>query len=666
MAVVPMQRVNICALKKDRKQILEALQRKSVVEICDVMKEGQVFHKDDVSDTASQLSKNIQTGQKALQILDEYAPEKKPMLAFLHGRQEVSVEEYNLFRKIHPTANKIVRRLTTLEKIVITDRAEIIKNKLQLEAMEPWVTLDIPMNFEGTDSTGAFIGILPGAWTDEKLVEILAAYGPVETKIISTIGEQTCIFILGLKKYKDKIFDLLRMNGFARPMNLSDLSPAFFIENLNNENQKLEDEIQKSIKEITELSQKRDMIQFFVDYETTREEKYEVINRLLQSEHTFILTGYIPVTETEGLKKYLEANFDVDIQFKDPSPKADVPILLKNNSFASPLESVTEGFSSPNKNEIDPTSIMSLFYYLMFGLMLSDAGYGFLMASVCGFILLKFKKMEESWKKNITMFFYCGVATVFWGVMFSSYFGDVVDVVSTTFFGKTVSIPPLWFSPTAEPMRMLVFSMALGVVHLMTGLIMKFVQCVKNGQLLDGIYDAIFWFILIVSCVFVLMSSSMFMDIVGLTFILPAQVGNIAAVIALIGAVGIIAMSGRESKNKGKRIMKGMYNLYGITGYLSDVLSYSRLLALGLATGVIGTVINKMGSMSGSGVVKVIAFVVIFCVGHTLNFAINALGAYVHTNRLQYVEFFGKFYDGGGRKYIPFSTKTKYYKIKEN
>ncbi len=666
MAVVPMQRINICALKKDRKQILEALQRKGVIEICDVMKEGKVFHKDDVSDTASQLTKNIQTGQKALQVLDEYAPEKKPFLAFLNGRQEVTIEEYDLFRKIHPSASRIVKRLVTLDKMIQSDRAEITKNKLLLEAMEPWVSLDVPMDFEGTSSTSAFIGMLPNVWTEEKLVETMAEYGPVEAQIISVIGEQTCVFLLGLKKHKDKIFDLLRMNGFARPMNVSSESPAKQIESLRTEIQRLEDEIAKSIEEIEELAKNREMIQFFVDYETTREEKYEVINRLLQSEHTFVLTGYIPVTEIDTLKAFLEENFDVDIQLKDPSPKADVPVLLKNNSFARPLEGITEGFSSPNKEEIDPTSIMSVFYYMMFGLMFSDAGYGLLMVVVCGLILLKFKKMEDSWKKNITMFFYCGVATMFWGIMFSSYFGDVVDVVSTTFFGKTVSIPPLWFAPTSEPMRMLVFSMALGVVHLMTGLIMKFIQCVRNGKLMDGIYDAIFWFVLIISCVFVLMSSSMFMNIVGLTFILPSAVGNVASIIALISAVGIIVMSGRESKNKGKRIMKGMYNLYGITGYLSDVLSYSRLLALGLATGVIGTVINKMGSMAGSGVVKVIAFIIIFCVGHLLNFAINALGAYVHTNRLQYVEFFGKFYDGGGRKYMPFSTKTKYYKIKEN
>ena len=138
-----------------------------------------------------------------------------------------------------------------------------------------------------------------------------------------------------------------------------------------------------------------------------------------------------------------------------------------------------------------------------------------------------------------------------------------------------------------------------------------------------------------------------------------------AAVFAAIGAVGIVFTAGRESRSPFKRLLKGLYGLYNISGYLSDILSYSRLLALGLATGVIASVFNQMGSMAGGGVAGAIVFILVFLIGHTLNIGINVLGAYVHTNRLQYVEFFGKFFEGGGRKFNPFSAKTKYYKIRE-
>ena len=142
--------------------------------------------------------------------------------------------------------------------------------------------------------------------------------------------------------------------------------------------------------------------------------------------------------------------------------------------------------------------------------------------------------------------------------------------------------------------------------------------------------------------------------------------GTIGIAVAGIGAVGILLTAGRESRSPFKRLLKGAYGLYGVTGYLSDILSYSRLLALGLATGVIATVVNSMGIMLGGGIVGAIVFILVFFVGHTLNLAINLLGAYVHTNRLQFVEFFGKFYEGGGRAFRPFAVHTQYYNIKED
>ena len=162
-----------------------------------------------------------------------------------------------------------------------------------------------------------------------------------------------------------------------------------------------------------------------------------------------------------------------------------------------------------------------------------------------------------------------------------------------------------------------------------------------------------------------LLPSDIFASIAQTQIVFPAVVNTLAKVLAIVGAVGIVLMSGRSSKNPGIRIALGAYDLYNVTGWLSDALSYSRLLALGLATGVIASVINQMGSMMPNNIFGIIGFVVIFIVGHLLNLAINLLGAYVHTNRLQFVEFFGKFYEGGGRPFNPFKTNTKYTDIKE-
>ena len=165
--------------------------------------------------------------------------------------------------------------------------------------------------------------------------------------------------------------------------------------------------------------------------------------------------------------------------------------------------------------------------------------------------------------------------------------------------------------------------------------------------------------------ILMLLPSELFASIAQMEIVFPGWLNTLAKGLAVIGAAGIVLMSGRGKKNPALRLALGAYDLYNITGWLSDVLSYSRLLALGLATGVIASVINQMGSMLPNNVIGIIFFILIFIVGHSMNLAINLLGAYVHTNRLQFVEFFGKFYEGGGRPFHPFRENTKYAEIKE-
>lgn len=174
--------------------------------------------------------------------------------------------------------------------------------------------------------------------------------------------------------------------------------------------------------------------------------------------------------------------------------------------------------------------------------------------------------------------------------------------------------------------------------------------------------DIIAWYAFLIGLILMLLPTDLFANIAQMQFNFPPFVAPLAKGLAIGGMVVILLMSGRANKNWGLRIALGAYDIYGVTGWLSDALSYSRLLALGLATGVIASVINTMAAMvgEGKGIIGLIIFFIIFIIGSVLNFAINLLGAYVHTNRLQYVEFFGKFYDGGGEPFEPFETKTKY------
>ena len=360
---------------------------------------------------------------------------------------------------------------------------------------------------------------------------------------------------------------------------------------------------------------------------------------------------------------------DVLVEVSDPEPGEDVPVKLRNNAFTSPMESVVANYSMPNTREIDPSAVMAVFYYVFFGLMLSDAAYGLIITIACAVCLTKYKNMAAGMKKFMKMFLYCGISTTIWGFLFGGFFGDAVNVIATTFFNRPdIKLPALWFEPVASPMKLLVYAFVFGIIHLFVGLGIQMYEQIRDGDIKGAIYDVVFWYMLVGGLIVCVMTVPMLMqDMFQLSFVLPLSVRKVSLIIALLGAIGIVFTAGRDSKNWVKRIMKGLYGVYGVSGYLSDILSYSRLLALGLATGVIATVFNAMAAMvaKGKGIVGVILFIIIFVIGHAMNLAINALGAYVHTNRLQYVEFFGKFYEGGGRELDPLTENTKYYRVKE-
>ncbi|ERI99419.1 MULTISPECIES: V-type ATP synthase subunit I [Eubacteriales] len=668
MAVLPMKRLQLCALKKNRKAILELLQRRGAVEVQDTG-EDEVFTHADMSQARSIFQKNAALANQALDVLARFAPEQKPLLSMLEGRQEMTLEEYTAFQDRQDETLKVAYRLQALDKRVAEQRAEIPRMQAQVEELTPWLGLDVPMRHPGTHATDSFVGALPGEWTLEGIYTELKSraesVSAVDIEIVSASREQTCLFVTATKSEAQQAEDALREMGFARPAHVTHRVPADKKRLLEERIDKLQAKIDADVAEIHSLAEHRQDLKLLSDFYVMREEKYGVIGKLMQSKRTFVLTGYIAARDVPALESELTAHFDVALDFFDPAPDEDVPVALKNGPLAAPVEGVVASYSLPGRGEVDPTSVMAIFYYVLFGMMLSDAGYGLIMVAACSFVLLKCKNIESGLKKSMQMFLYCGISTTVWGVLFGGFFGDAVGVIASTFFHSDLTFKALWFEPVSEPMRLLVFSFLLGIIHLFVGLGMKFYQLCREGKVKDAVYDVVFWYMLVGGAVVYLLTMEMITNMMGLSFTLSPTVGTVAAVVAGLGALGIIAFSGRDSRNPFKRLLKGLYGVYGVTSYLSDILSYSRLLALGLATGVIATVFNKMGTMLGGGVGGAILFTVVFLIGHTLNIGINLLGAYVHTNRLQFVEFFGKFYEGGGRGFSPFGAHTKYFKFKE-
>ena len=669
MAVLPMRRISIYGLKSQRKGVLELLQRRGAVEIIQQQPDSDALSLMDTGAAQSQFAATQATARQALEILDVHCPVKKSPLAMLEGRKPISLQDYQQGLQRVKDSATAAGHIVQLERSREECSAEIIRLQTQLEALEPWLGLDISMRTKGTRSTTAFIGTFPQPMSREQILSGLAQKLPevkaIEVEVLSALPQQTCVFLLCLSEESPAVETALRSMGFSWPPNPSKKPPSQRKTQLEGWIQEQKEKLASILTEISGYADRRDDLCFLYDYYAMRIEKYQVLSMLRQSRRTFIITGYIPAENAPALEQELQQTFTVFTETEEPGSKEDVPIALKNNGFAAPMEPVLEGYSLPGRGEVDPCTPMACFYYLLFGMMLSDAAYGLIMTIGCAVVLAKFKNMESGLKKSIKMFLYSGISTTFWGILFGSWFGDAVTVISKTFFGTEVTIPALWFVPLNEPMRLLVFSFLLGIIHLFAGLGVQFYQCARAGRWKDAIYDVVFWYLLVGGGIVYLLTMEMTTEMLGLGFTLPEPIGTISAICAGIGAVGVLFTAGRDSKNPGKRFLKGLYGLYNVSGYLSDILSYSRLLALGLATGVIASVFNQMGAMAGGGVVGAIVFTLVFLIGHTLNIGINVLGAYVHTNRLQYVEFFGKFYEGGGRKFNPFAAHTKYYKIRE-
>ena len=676
MAKLPMKQVRIYGLKSHRKAILEALQRFGVLEPISKDLSELGFSKTDTAKSAATFAKAAETINGAVDVLERYAPEKKPLLSMLGGKKMLSVSQYYNTVDNAGRALDIAREINELSKNNYELEADIAKCESAITSLEPWSGLDIPMDFKGTKKTRALIGTFPEEKTVADILsginKALAGEGKADDPLyavdVNVLRAETsftnaCVFCR--REKSGEIETCLRNMGFARPAYVTGRPPLEEAEKLKKQIKDDRALIEKNSKRIETQTKHRDLLKFMVDYYNMRIEKYETLGDTNQREKFFVIYGYVPEKYCARLEDELTRKYDAAVEIGEPGKEDEPPVLLHNNPFSEPVESVLETYSMPGKFEIDPTFIMSLFYYFLFGMMLSDAGYGLLMIVGCAFLVLRFRDMAPGTRKALKMFFWCGISTFIWGILFGGFFGDAIPVISRTFFGHEVAFPALWFEPIKDPMRMLIFAFLVGIIHLFTGLGIKFYQMVKDGDVKGAVYDVIFWYLLVGGGIVYLLSMQMFVDMAGLSFKLPPAAGTAAAICAGAGALGIILFAGRSSRNPAKRVAKGLYELYGVTSYLSDILSYSRLLALGLATGVIAQVFNQMGSMFGGGPIGAICFILVFVIGHALNMAINLLGAYVHTNRLQFVEFFGKFYEGGGRKFSPFTANTKYYKFKE-
>lgn len=641
--ILKMQKLTLIGFLADKESILRDLMKKKCVQI-----NGPENIQDYESIAQLAVPGVAQTYEleqeltKFTSAIRAVAPYEEKGSAF--SKKEISDFSSMLDKEIYSEAASLRDEINSIVKQIAEQKNIISRSQLQITSLEPWTDLDLDLSVTQTKSTALlYLTAAADVNLEEFEAKLQEATPLCYVHKVSSSSELSCLLLIYHKDAQDAVMNVVKGFNTNRPdfaslkgnaaENISSLKNK--IETCSKEAQRLTEQLKVAATSSKLLKKGFDMVTLQIDDQKVRE-------NIFQTQSVFALTGWLTENDMDKVKKILD-KYPCYYTMVQPEEGDDPPIKLKNNKFVEPYEMITEMYSLPTPDGIDPTPVLTPFFILFFGMMLADAGYGLILFLLC-FIGLKKLKPDEGFLKNaMNIGVACGLSTIFWGVMYGGYFGNLVTQVAESWFGVTVTVPAV-FDPLNDPMSVMLLSLILGAIHLFAGMGVKIYMLAKRGHLLDGLMDIGLWYVLLI----------------GLPMLALPVTAGIGKVLSIVGAAGLILTQGRHEKNIFMKLIKGVMSLYDITSYLSDVLSYARILALGLAGGVIANVMNIMGTMPGLNIIGVVVFVAIFAIGHAFNLAISGLGAYVHTSRLQYVEFFGKFYEAGGRSFKPFKANTKY------
>ncbi|MBQ6918981.1 MAG: V-type ATP synthase subunit I, partial [Synergistaceae bacterium] len=396
-------------------------------------------------------------------------------------------------------------------------------------------------------------------------------------------------------------------------------------------------------------------VQKLSDYYNSLSARYNGTAMSDETDTVMLTRFWLPAEKADEVRAKIEAiSPEIELTLADPEPDEEPPSLLANTDTVRPFNILTELYSSPKYRGIDPTPLLAPFFWIFFGMCLGDAGYALVVFGAILFVFRKYKKIAPGVKDFIKLFLFCSISTFIYGVISGSFFGNFID----SFLPPLVPLKNalMLVDPMTNPMQVLGISLLLGVIHLMFGLLISAYDKIRHGEIVDAVGANISWFLLIVGlCLYG----------VGIGGMLPPHFVQIGAAMAITGAVIIFVYAGKGEPNYLKKVINGFLALYGSTSYLGDILSYSRLLALGFGSAVIGMVINLLGGLAADiPYVGWLVAIVVIIGGHLFSIAINILGSFVHPLRLQYVEFFGKFYTGGGEPFTPLKLSQEFVNVK--
>ncbi len=544
-------------------------------------------------------------------------------------------------------------------------------NSAARTALIPWLEYDAPLSYEGSAHTVRLLGTSLTKKPD--LAAVQEAGGCAE--LVSGGPGEWYLSVFCHKAHLQAVSEVLAKNAFVK-LPFEGYGDTALRENarLEREAEELEREDTVLTDRLCALSDFLDDIEILSDIEETELEVYRQKQKLYRTKLCVCLTGWIPATTAERVTEAL-SRFECAVELCDPEEGDEPPVLLKNNSFSATFEWVIGMYSYPKYGTFDPTLIMSIFYFLIFGLMFADVGYGLLL-TVGAFAGVKLLNPKEGLKRSFYMFGYCGISCMILGVLFGGWFGDLPTAIMNSFFpefeGNAAATPigsffangPIALNPVTYPTHFLVLSLVMGEIHLIAGMAISMVQTWKSGERLEAVCANVpFWILFIgldLLAPSAIVGMLIFVDMTPELQSVLALLSQIGGYVTIAGFASILLCKGLAKGSFQGWLMAGLGGLYSLISFASDLLSYSRILALGLVAGVIAQVINMLTGLGATGPIGFIFMLVVMIAGHALNLAINLLGTFVHAARLQYIEFFGKFYEDGGTVFKPAAPVENY------
>ena len=641
MAIVKMKRLRMVAMVRDREELLRKLQHMGCVEIVqpEADPDDPLWASLTRPETGGLAAANEEKNQaeRALEVLKRYkALPKSGLLAPKPG-----VREGDLFDEAGAQAARdMAQEINGLDRRLAAIRAEENKLEAQKTALEPWAPLDVPLETGSTGQVTIQLGTLPAnVLMNQAEGEVRAAGELAQLTEVSTDRESHYCMLVCHASQAEEVLEALKALGWSRA-NLRDWTGTAK-ENLDRlflEHKALKEETASIEEKLSGMGQSAPALRQLSDLAGLDASREESRGNLLDTAQTFLLEGWVPEENWPGLKQELD-KYPCACEVSDPAPEeyGKVPVKLKNNTLTKPLNMVTEMYSLPAYGTLDPNPLMAPFFILFYGIMMADMGYGLLMI-LAGAIVLKKKKPGGTFGHLCGLLVLCGITTFIMGALTGGFFGDFLTQVVKLTTGGDFALPAL-FTPLEDTMMILVGAMCLGFVQILTGMAISFVSKLKHGQALDAVFEEVTWWVVFAG--------------------LALMILGITPIVLIAGLVMVVA--GPVIQNQGFGKITGIFgSLYNhVTGYFGDILSYSRLMALMLAGSVIAQVFNTLGAIPGN----IVIFLIISFAGNALNFALNLLGCYVHDLRLQCLEYFGKFYQDGGKPFRPLGLNTKYYEV---